>query len=210
MADIAQQSWSFLRQKVSWSELNDWSHRLADRRLLLAYTRSQLRSRSGRITVLWEMASLVLVSVASWCHKIPCSCFLIRPTVLNIQIKNYRLEQEEYNEITKAAALNFLSSISFWAPYVGYAYSLPCQSKFSFLISEHWRRFLWAAKFIVLWKEPYCTVLSHGKAPTHRQTLSTDTILDGMIFAENTVLFPLKFHVAQGSPASDPELQTLV
>lgn len=65
VADIAEQSWSFLRQKVSWSELNDWSHRLADWRLLLAYTRSQLRSRSGRITVLWEMASLVLVSVAS-------------------------------------------------------------------------------------------------------------------------------------------------
>lgn len=95
-----------------WSEwVNDWSHRLADWRLPLAHTRSQPRSHPRRITVFWDMASLVLVSVASWCHKICCSCLLIRSTVLYTQIKSCRVEQEEYNEKSKAAVMNFLSSI---------------------------------------------------------------------------------------------------
>lgn len=146
---------------------------------------SQLRSQSGSITVLWEMASLVLVSMTSWPHETRCSCFLLRSTVLYTQTKDCRVGKKEYSEITKATSFQVYN-------FKHCMLAMPALYRAD-LIFLSWplgteRAFFERLSSIVLWKEPHCMALYYAEASTHRQILSTNTISDSMIFGEDTVL----------------------
>lgn len=60
-----------------------------------------MRSQSGSIMVIWEMASLGLVSMTSRPHETYCSCLLLKSAVLCTQVEDPRVGQKEYNDITK-------------------------------------------------------------------------------------------------------------